>query len=54
MIGALRRVTNKVRIEDNKLKPVFNSTSDNRATISFMIQLQMIQIKLVYFSLLRM
>ena len=33
-IGALRRVTNKVRIEDNKLKPVFNLHVDNRATIS--------------------
>ncbi len=33
-IGALRRVTNKVRIEDNKLKPGFNLHVDNRATIS--------------------
>ena len=33
-IGGLRRVTNKVRIEDNKLKPGFNLHVDNRATVS--------------------
>ena len=33
-IGGLRRVTNKVRIEENKIKPGFNLHVDNRATVS--------------------
>ena len=33
-IGALRRVTNKVRIEDNKLKPGFSLNANWRATVS--------------------
>ena len=33
-IGALRRTTNKIRIEDNKLKPGFNLNSKHRATDS--------------------
>ena len=33
-IGALRRVTNKIRIEDNKLKPGFSLNANWRATVS--------------------
>ena len=33
-IGALRRVTNKIRVEDNKLRPGFSLNADKRATIS--------------------
>ena len=33
-IGALRRVTNKIRIESNKVKPGFSLNADQRATIS--------------------
>ena len=33
-IGALRRVTNKIRIEDNKVKPGFSLNPDQRATVS--------------------
>jgi len=33
-IGALRRVTNKIRIESNKVKPGFSLNADQRATVS--------------------
>ena len=33
-IGALRRTTNKIRIEDNKIKSNFNLNSEHRATVS--------------------
>jgi len=33
-IGALRRTTNKIRIEDNKIKPNFSLSSEHRATDS--------------------
>ena len=33
-IGALRRTTNKIRLEDNKIKQGFNLNSEHRATVS--------------------
>ena len=33
-IGALRRVTNKIRVEENKLRPGFSLSAERRATIS--------------------